>query len=76
MLETTTKASELASREYNYTQADFEKTKKLIYDHAGISLSDSKQNMVYSRLARRLRVHGLKSFKEYLNLLEKANATE
>ncbi|MDR4518464.1 MAG: chemotaxis protein CheR [Nitrosomonas sp.] len=76
MLATTTKASELPSREYNYTQADFDRTKKLIYDHAGISLSDSKQNMVYSRLARRLRAHGLNSFKEYLNLLEKADAAE
>ena len=41
--------------EYAFTQADFERTKKLIYKHAGISLSSSKHKMVYSRLARRLR---------------------
>jgi len=28
---------------------------KLAYDHAGIALSDSKRNLVYSRLSRRLR---------------------
>ncbi|SES62723.1 MCP methyltransferase, CheR-type [Nitrosomonas marina] len=70
------KKKEEASREYVFTQADFEKTKKMIYEYAGISLSDSKQNMVYSRLTRRLRFHGLKSFKEYLKLLESKNSLE
>jgi hypothetical protein len=34
----------------------------LIYKRAGISLADSKQEMVYSRLARRLRATGIGSF--------------
>ncbi|MDR4513441.1 CheR family methyltransferase [Nitrosomonas sp.] len=76
MLAAQTKQSENISREYTYTQADFEKVKKMIYASTGISLSDSKMNMVYSRLARRLRVHSLKSFKEYLNLLENAGSAE
>jgi hypothetical protein len=38
--------------------ADFDRVRKLIYQHAGISLHDGKQAMVYSRLSRRLRETG------------------
>ncbi|MBP6056947.1 MAG: chemotaxis protein CheR [Nitrosomonas sp.] len=68
--------SDNRAREYAFTQADFERIKKLIYKHAGISLSSSKQNMVYSRLARRVRATGLNSFHEYLNFLENGNSAE
>lgn len=63
-------------REYDFTQTDFERVRKLIYKHAGISLSTSKQNMVYSRLARRLRATGFDSFDEYLDYLERGNPEE
>lgn len=67
---------ERSSREYDFTQHEFAKIQKLIYEYAGISLSSTKQNMVYSRLARRLRAHGLTSFNEYLCLLEKGDEVE
>jgi len=57
-------------REFPFTAADFERVRKLIYQHAGISLSPAKQDMVYSRLARRLRATGKESFADYLGLLE------
>lgn len=57
-------------REFLFTVQDFERIRTLIYKHAGISLNPSKQDMVYSRLARRLRPLGLDSFDEYLTLLE------
>lgn len=57
-------------REFSFTEQDFQKVRKLIYQHAGISLSDVKGDMVYSRLARRLRVIGMASFAEYLAHLE------
>jgi len=63
-------------REYKFTAQDFERVKKLIYNRAGISLSSSKQNMVYSRLVKRLRVNGYASFKEYLDSLESPNSHE
>ena len=44
--------------------------RSLIYARAGISLSSQKQEMVYSRLARRLRVLNLDSFQAYLDMLE------
>lgn len=64
------------SREFHFTAQDFERVSKLIYQHAGISLSPSKQEMVYSRLGRRLRAKGLTTFKDYLALLEKGDADE
>lgn len=63
-------------REFAFSVADFERVRKLIYQHAGISLSDVKQDMVYSRLARRLRATGLNSFAAYLALLEKGACDE
>jgi chemotaxis protein methyltransferase CheR len=57
-------------KEFNFTKGDFERVRALIYQRAGISLADSKQEMVYSRLARRLRATGLVSFDRYLDDLE------
>ena len=58
------------AREFEFTPADFEQVRKLIYDHAGIVLSATRQDMVYSRLARRLRVYGDHSFSSYLGRLK------
>jgi chemotaxis protein methyltransferase CheR len=59
-----------ALREFTFTAQDFERIRKLIYDRAGISLNTSKQEMVYSRLARRLRARNMSSFRSYLDELE------
>jgi chemotaxis protein methyltransferase CheR len=64
-------------REFEFTSHDFERVRKLIYQHAGISLSDAKTDMVYSRIGRRLRAVGQDSFKQYLDDLEhQQNAEE
>jgi len=63
-------------REFQFSNADFERIRKLIYQHAGISLSPVKQDMVYSRLARRLRATGMKTFAAYLDALEKGSPDE
>jgi chemotaxis protein methyltransferase CheR len=65
-----------ASREFSFSTQDFERVRKLIYQHAGISLSPIKQDMVYSRLARRLRATGAKTFVEYLDALERNGGDE
>lgn len=57
-------------REFEFTQADFEVVRSLIYDRAGITLSPVKVDMVYSRLARRLRALGMRRFQDYLALLK------
>lgn len=63
-------AASNASREFAFTRDDFERIRKLIYEHAGISLAPVKFDMVYSRLARRLRHHGDRTFADYLRRLE------
>lgn len=57
-------------KEFLFTQADFERVRRLIYEHAGIALGSGKQEMVYSRLSRRLRVLRIGSFDAYLRALE------
>jgi chemotaxis protein methyltransferase CheR len=57
-------------KEFEFTVRDFERVRSLIYQSAGIALSDSKQEMVYSRLARRLRATGIRTFQQYLDELE------
>lgn len=63
-------------REFHFTQEDFDRVRKLIYDHAGISLAPIKRDMVYSRLSRRLRALGYTTFGEYLAYLEKGDEKE
>lgn len=58
-------------KEFEFTNRDFSRVCSLIYQRAGIALSKTKQEMVYSRLARRLRATGQISFERYLDNLEK-----
>ncbi|PCI61093.1 MAG: chemotaxis protein CheR [Methylophilaceae bacterium] len=63
-------------REFAFTANDFARVRKLIYQRAGISLSEAKTDMVYSRIGRRLRAMGYDSFKEYLNFLDSRKDSE
>jgi chemotaxis protein methyltransferase CheR len=56
--------------------ADFERVRALIHQRAGISLHAGKQAMVHSRLARRLRETGHRSFADYLHALERTGAAQ
>lgn len=66
----------LASREFSFTAEDFARIRSLIYRRVGISLSDRKSEMVYSRLARRLRIVNIDSFRDYLDALENGHLPE
>jgi chemotaxis protein methyltransferase CheR len=61
----------LADAEFTLSRTDFDRIRQLIYQHAGISLHEGKQAMVYSRLSRRLRETGQRSFAAYLHELER-----
>lgn len=63
-------AAAVERREFSFSERDFDAVRRLIYAHAGINLSPAKRNLVYGRLVRRLRVRGITSFREYLQLLE------
>ncbi len=56
--------------EFLMTQRDFTAIAGMLMSEAGISLSGNKANLVYSRLAKRLRLLGLGSFSEYCRLVE------
>ncbi|MDI5935187.1 CheR family methyltransferase [Halomonas sp. LN1S58] len=58
-------------RDLELTDADFARIRELIYRRAGIVLAEHKREMVYSRLAKRLRHHGLTRFGDYLARLER-----
>ncbi|WP_454727257.1 MULTISPECIES: CheR family methyltransferase [Cupriavidus] len=57
-------------RDFLLTERDFEKIRAMIHRRAGISLGSHKREMVYSRLARRLRTLQLTDFGTYLAMLE------
>ncbi|HEX4605636.1 MAG TPA: protein-glutamate O-methyltransferase CheR [Candidatus Angelobacter sp.] len=56
------------------SEREFLRLRDLIYRDAGIWLSQSKTALLVGRLAKRLRHHGLKSFKQYYDLV--ANSPE
>ena len=61
---------------FDFSDADFRRLKKMIFDYAGISLNDNKKPMAYSRLTKRLRQLGLTSFRDYLDFVEASGSEE
>ena len=60
----------LLNREFHFTQENFEQIVSLVGELTGISLTERKTDMVYSRLARRLRRLSLNDFASYLELVK------
>lgn len=54
----------------NLTDPELDKIINLIYQRAGIVITRQRRDMVYNRLAPRLRSLGIDSFRRYLTLLE------
>jgi chemotaxis protein methyltransferase CheR len=69
-------ASAGGSADFVLTDADFARLCELVRMHTGIALSDAKRQMVYGRLARRLRALKLANFADYVQLLEQADPLE
>lgn len=68
-------AAERAYRqaEVHLSDKDFNRFRKLIFELAGITLSEHKRALVYSRLAKRLRANGLESYSDYYELVRQAD---
>jgi chemotaxis protein methyltransferase CheR len=58
------------ARSCELSARDFNRVRRIIFELAGIDLNSRKQNMVHSRLSRRLRARGIDSFAHYLDQLE------
>ncbi|KZN51813.1 hypothetical protein N474_03375 [Pseudoalteromonas luteoviolacea CPMOR-2] len=63
-------------KEFPFTDKDFQNISDRVYNACGIVLGPHKREMVYSRLARRIRANGLRSFDEYLNFLNRQGDQE
>ena len=56
-------------REFAFDEEDFQQLRTLVKSLTGINLGEHKRELVYSRLARRLRALQLRSFADYRELL-------
>ena len=61
--------SPLVPGEFLLTMEDFRRIASMLYADAGIHLPESKATLVYSRLAKRVRLLGLESFHAYCELV-------
>jgi chemotaxis protein methyltransferase CheR len=59
-----------ATREFTFNAEHFRVISARVYEFSGIRLPEAKREMVYARLARRLRSLRLQSFDDYLRFLE------
>ncbi len=60
----------LVEGEFVFTADDFRQIAEILHSHAGIALNTGKAALVYSRLAKRLRALGLRSFRDYCMLVQ------
>lgn len=63
-------ATQLPDRELAFDADDFRRVRAMIHAKAGIDLHGGKENLVYGRLAPRLRERGHASFRSYLDALQ------
>lgn len=63
-------------REFPMSNSDFQAIRELVHSETGIHLAETKRDMVYGRLAKRIRAVGLGSFAQYLQLVRDPIANE
>ncbi|GAA4212412.1 protein-glutamate O-methyltransferase CheR [Sphingomonas endophytica] len=59
-----------AKREFDFAPADHQKIARIVYDTLGILLPEGKSQLVYGRVAPRVRACGLTSVSAYLAVIE------
>jgi chemotaxis protein methyltransferase CheR len=67
---------EYQGKEFLFTERDFNYLVQLAGTRAGINLTSGKRELIYGRLARRLRKLGLRSFKQYCDQLKEGDEKE
>jgi chemotaxis protein methyltransferase CheR len=66
----------MAPGEFKLNKNDFSRISSMIYEDAGIYLTESKAALVYARLAKRLRALKLEAFQDYCDLVESAAGSQ
>ncbi|MFN3615615.1 MAG: CheR family methyltransferase [Rubrimonas sp.] len=69
-------ARQAGPREFPFSEAEFLQIAKILRATAGIDMPAAKEPLVYSRLAKRLRALGLRSFREYCALIADPSSDE
>jgi chemotaxis protein methyltransferase CheR len=61
------------TREFELTTEAFGYIRTLVMENTGIVINENKRELIYSRLSKRLRSLGLRSFDDYLKVLDNGN---
>lgn len=72
----TTKEKGFKKKEFPFSDKDFSYIKNLVAERTGIVLTDIKRDMVYSRVARRIRALKINDFAEYCDVLKSGHHEE
>lgn len=68
--------SQQDGREFSFSKEEFDEIRRIVKEHTGIVLAEGKQDMVYSRLSRRLRDLKIPTFADYLRHLDRDDEKE
>lgn len=60
-------------REFSFSTGDYDFLRSMLKEKTGIELGPTKHNMVYARLAKRLRKLGMKTFRQYIEFIGSAD---
>ena len=63
-------------KEFSFTDEDFTFLSELAIKQAGINLTTDKRELVYGRVAKRLRLLKIDNFKDYCSILKQENNEE
>ena len=61
---------------YSMSDAEYRDICSLVYQHTGITLTEEKRKLAYSRFSKRLKALKLKSFSDYCDLIKSNNDDE
>ncbi len=69
-------AARTSKREFAYEDRHFDFLREIVAKQSGISLTEAKRELVYGRIARRIRALGLEDFDDYCKFLEQRGDEE
>ena len=67
---------DITKREFDFSDKDFNSIVNIVKEKTGITLASHKRNMVYGRLAKRLRELGFDTFSQYIAYLNDVKGEE